>query len=37
LPYSSVEASTNGTALEEGRKLLGGPDNAATKVWWDVD
>ncbi|HWV70345.1 MAG TPA: SusD/RagB family nutrient-binding outer membrane lipoprotein [Pseudosphingobacterium sp.] len=37
LPYSSVEASTNGTALAEGRKLLGGPDNAATKLWWDVD
>lgn len=37
LPYSSVEASTNGEALEAGRKLLGGADNAATKVWWDVD
>ncbi|QNL50399.1 SusD/RagB family nutrient-binding outer membrane lipoprotein [Olivibacter sp. SDN3] len=37
LPYSSVEASTNGEALEEGRRLLGGPDNAATRVWWDVD
>ncbi|WP_134091046.1 SusD/RagB family nutrient-binding outer membrane lipoprotein [Olivibacter sp. XZL3] len=37
LPYSSVEISTNGAALEEGRKLLGGPDNAATRVWWDVD
>lgn len=37
LPYSSVEASTNGAALAEGKKLLGGPDNAATRVWWDVD
>nr|WP_068888439.1 SusD/RagB family nutrient-binding outer membrane lipoprotein [Pedobacter panaciterrae] len=37
LPYSSVEATTNGAALAEGRKLLGGPDNAATRVWWDVN
>lgn len=37
LPYSSVEASTNGAALEEARKILGGPDNAATRVWWDVE
>nr|WP_121272750.1 SusD/RagB family nutrient-binding outer membrane lipoprotein [Pedobacter schmidteae] len=37
LPYSSVEASTNAEGLAGGRKLLGGPDNAATKVWWDVD
>ncbi len=37
LPYSSVEASTNGAALEKARQMLGGPDNAATRVWWDVD
>jgi len=37
LPYSSVEASTNAEGLAGGRKLLGGPDNAATRVWWDVD
>lgn len=37
LPYSSVEASTNAEGLAGGRQLLGGPDNAATRVWWDVD
>lgn len=37
LQYSSVEASTNAEGLAGGRKLLGGPDNAATRVWWDVD
>jgi hypothetical protein len=37
LPYSSVEASTNGAALEQAKQILGGPDNAATRVWWDVE
>lgn len=37
LPYSSVEQSTNGPALEQARQMLGGPDNAATRVWWDVN
>ncbi|SHM60462.1 Susd and RagB outer membrane lipoprotein [Chitinophaga jiangningensis] len=35
LPYPSTEATTNGKELEKGRQLLGGPDNAATKLWWD--
>ncbi|MCE7044522.1 SusD/RagB family nutrient-binding outer membrane lipoprotein [Dyadobacter sp. CY312] len=37
LPYSSVEATTNADALQKARELLGGADNAATRVWWDVD
>lgn len=37
LPYSSVEATTNADALEKARQMLGGADNAATRVWWDVD
>ncbi|RPE14245.1 SusD/RagB family nutrient-binding outer membrane lipoprotein [Chitinophaga lutea] len=37
LPYSSVEASTNAAALEKARQMLSGPDNAATRVWWDID
>ncbi|MGX5819669.1 SusD/RagB family nutrient-binding outer membrane lipoprotein [Chitinophaga lutea] len=37
LPYSSVEASTNGAELQKAKAMLGGPDNAATRVWWDID
>lgn len=37
LPYASLDAATNGAALAEGIKLLGGPNNAATRVWWDVN
>ncbi|GEP90013.1 Susd and RagB outer membrane lipoprotein [Chitinophaga terrae (ex Kim and Jung 2007)] len=37
LPYPSSEAANNKEELEKGKKLLGGPDNAATRLWWDVD
>ena len=37
LPYPSSEASTNADELKKGIQLLGGPDNAATRLWWDVD
>ncbi|REA64364.1 SusD/RagB family nutrient-binding outer membrane lipoprotein [Dyadobacter luteus] len=37
LPYSSVEATTNAEALQQARQMLGGADNAATRVWWDVN
>jgi len=37
LPYASLDASTNGAALTKGIELLGGPNNAATRLWWDVD
>lgn len=35
LPYPRSEYDTNLKAVEEGVKLLGGPDNAGTRVWWD--
>lgn len=35
MPYPLTEETSNMTELEKGRALLGGPDNAATKVWWD--
>lgn len=34
LPYSSVDAATNGAALLGGIQLLGGPNTGATPVWW---
>ncbi|GAA4791402.1 SusD/RagB family nutrient-binding outer membrane lipoprotein [Olivibacter ginsenosidimutans] len=37
LPYPISEATSNAAELEKGKTLLGGPDNAATRVWWDVD
>ncbi len=37
LPYSSVDAATNGVELKKAQAMLGGPDNAATHVWWDVN
>jgi hypothetical protein len=37
LPYPDTEALTNPEELAKGRELLGGPDNCATRLWWDVD
>ncbi|MET6997549.1 SusD/RagB family nutrient-binding outer membrane lipoprotein [Chitinophaga defluvii] len=37
LPYPSSEAATNAAELKKGVALLNGPDNAATKLWWDVE
>lgn len=37
LPYPLTEEVSNLTELNKGRALLGGPDNVATKLWWDVD
>ncbi len=37
LPYPLSEATDNLTELNKGRALLGGPDNAATKLWWALD
>ena len=34
--YPPSEAAVNGAALEKAKALLGGPDNAATRVWWDA-
>jgi len=36
IPYPSVELQTNAEALEQGKTLLGGADDAATRLWWDV-
>jgi len=36
LPYPVDEYNTNATALEAGIQLLGGADNAGTKLWWDA-
>lgn len=35
LPYPSSEYTENGDNLQEAIDNLGGPDNMATKVWWD--
>jgi hypothetical protein len=37
LPYPDTEALSNPDELAKGRQLLGGPDNCATRLWWDVD
>jgi len=37
IPYPTVEQQTNADALQKGISLLKGPDNAATRLWWDVD
>ncbi len=37
MPYPLTEETNNLVELNKGRALLGGPDNAATKLWWDVD
>ena len=35
IPFILSEKETNGAAVTEAVKLLGGPDNAATPLWWD--
>lgn len=37
LPFPLTEEANNKTELEKGKTLLGGPDNVATNLWWDVD
>jgi len=34
-PFVSGEYETNADGVQTGLDLLGGPDNAATKLWWD--
>ena len=34
-PYPISEQSENPSGLAQGISLLGGPDNAGTKLWWD--
>lgn len=37
MPYPQEEVTTNGTNYAEGVKMLGGPDNYATRLWWDCN
>jgi hypothetical protein len=37
LAYPLSEYSSNGPAVQQGIKFLGGPDNGGTRLWWDVD
>jgi hypothetical protein len=36
LPFASTEKATNPGGVATGVTALGGPDNGATRVWWDV-
>jgi hypothetical protein len=36
IPFLDLEKATNGPAVTAALPLLGGPDNAATHLWWDV-
>ena len=35
VPYTSTEYDNNPDGLQTGLSALGGPDNGATKLWWD--
>jgi len=37
LAYPLSEYATNGTAVQAGVVLLGGPDNGGTRLWWDIN
>ncbi len=36
LKFVTSEVTTNAKAVDEARELLNGPDNNATKLWWDA-
>ncbi len=36
IPFLDLETLTNGEAVKKAVTLLGGPDNCATRLWWDV-
>lgn len=36
IPFLDFDKATNGPAVDAAVGLLGGPDNAATHLWWDV-
>lgn len=36
-PFPLTEEANNMVELQKGRQLLGGADNTATRLWWDVD
>jgi hypothetical protein len=35
LPFPQTEYQSNGAGVSTGVSVLGGPDNGATKLWWD--
>ncbi|WP_329904230.1 RagB/SusD family nutrient uptake outer membrane protein [Porphyromonas pogonae] len=37
LPFPDSERKNNSAELEKAIKLLGGPDNGGTKLWWDTN
>jgi hypothetical protein len=37
MTYLDPEKQTNGDAVNRAIQKLGGPDNCATKLWWDVN
>ena len=37
IQYPSTEYSNNGANVNAAVQLLGGTDNAGTRLWWDVD
>jgi hypothetical protein len=36
IPFLNYDRDRNGAGVEAAEALLGGPDNAATRLWWDV-
>ena len=36
IPFPESEYLGNAPEVEKATKLLGGPDNGGTKLWWDV-
>jgi hypothetical protein len=36
IPFLNYDRDRNGPAVKAAEGLLGGPDNAATRLWWDV-
>ena len=36
IPFLDFDRDKNGAAVKAAESLLNGPDNAATRLWWDV-
>jgi Susd and RagB outer membrane lipoprotein len=37
IPFLDLETQSNTAAVQKAVQMLGGPDNVATKLWWDVN
>ncbi len=37
MPFMDTEKQTNADAVTKAVQMLGGPDNAATRLWWDIN